>query len=89
MTVTEDEPLPGHTDREISVESCIRDNPPTDPIDNVAYNFLFIIPSVDENEEDITPFTESGVIYDMVIRFFPTLGGPKYVTTRTIRVECV
>ena len=84
-----DVPLPDHTDVEIPVTGCIRDNPPVDPIDNVAYNFLFIIPAEDGNGNDIVPFTEAGAIYDVILRFFPSVGGPKYVATRTIRVECV
>ena len=79
-----DVPLPDHTDVEIPVAACIRDNPPIDLIDNVAYNFLFIIPAVDAEWNDITPFTEAGAIYDLMIRFFPSFGGPKYVITRTI-----
>ena len=84
-----DEPLPKHTDVEIPVDACIRDNPPVDPIDNIAYNFLFIIPAVDSGGNDIVPFTEAGAIYDVIFRFFPSVGGQKYVATRTIRVECV
>ena len=83
-----DVPLPDHTDVEIPVTSCIRDNPPVDPIDNVAYNFLFIIPAVDDAGNDIVPFTEAGATYDFIVRFFPSVGGPKYVATRTIRIEC-
>jgi hypothetical protein len=89
LTPAADVPVPGHIDREIPVAECIRDNPPVDPIDNVAYNFLFIIPTVDENDKDISPFTVSGAKYDMVIRFFPALGGRKYVANKTIRIECV
>jgi len=89
QTVQPDEPLPDHTDVEIPVASCIRDHPPVDPIDNIAYNFLFIIPAVDAGGNDIVPFTEQGAIYDFIVRFFPSVGGPKFVATRTIRVECV
>ena len=84
-----DEPLPDHTDVEIPVGACIRDNPPTDPINNVQYNFLFIIPAVDTSGNDIVPFQEAGAIYDVILRFFPSVGGKKFVATRTIRVECV
>jgi len=84
-----DVPLPDHTDVEIPVGACIRDNPPTDPINNVQYNFLFIIPAVDTSGNDIVPFQEAGAIYDVILRFFPSVGGKKFVATRTIRVECV
>lgn len=89
MEAPPDEPLADHTNVEIPVESCIRDDPPVDPIDNVKYNFRFVIPAVNENYEDISPFTESGAIYDVIFTFFPSVGGPKYVATRTIRVECI
>ena len=83
-----DKPITGHIDAEIPVAECIRDNPPTDPIDGKLYNFLYVIPCMDGEENDITPFTEAGAIYDMVIRFFPFVGGPKYVMQKTIRIEC-
>ena len=71
------------------IASAIRDDPFEDPIDGVKYNFLFIIPCLDESENDITPFTESGAVYDMVIRFIPFIGGNKYAIQKTIRIECV
>ena len=89
LTPSPDVPVSGHINREIPVSDCIRDDPPVDPIDGVAYNFLFIIPTVDENDNDITPFTVAGAKYDMVIRFFPAIGGKKYVANKTIRIECV
>jgi len=82
-------PIVGHTNVEIPVAECIRDNPPVDPIDGVAYNFLYIIPTVDENDNDISPFTEVGTTYDVSVRFFPYIGGRKFTSVRTVRVECI
>jgi len=87
MSLPEDTPVEGHIDREIPVASII-DDPQPDPLDNVSYNFIYIIPCLDESENDITPFTESGATYDMVIRFIPVAGIP-YAMQRTIRIECV
>ena len=84
-----DEPIEGHINREIPVTSAIRDDPTEDPIDGVRYNFLYIIPCIDEEGNDITPFTESGANYDMVIRFIPFIGGDKYAIQKTIRIECI
>ena len=84
-----DEPLPDHTDVEIPVTLCISDDPDVDVFDNVAYNFKFIIPAVNDGFDDISPFTEAGAIYDVIFKFFPSIGGPRYVTTHTIRVECL
>ena len=83
-----DEPVEGHTEIDVPVNLSIRDNPPIDPIDGRQYNFLFIIPCVDAAGNDITPFNQVGAIYDMVIRFVPFIGGPRYVMQRTIRIEC-
>lgn len=88
LTPPPDVPVEGHIDREIPVAESIRDDPAEDPIDGVKYNFLFIIPCIDEEGNDITPFTESGAKYDMVIRFIPFIGGTKYAMQKTIRIEC-
>ena len=88
MTTPTDEPVPGHIDREIPVNESIRDDPQPDPFDGVAYNFLHIIRCVEDDGTDITPFTEAGAVYDMVIRIFPFIGGKKYAMQRTIRIEC-
>jgi len=88
MSPPPSEPVEGHIDVDIPVATSIRDDPIVDPIDNRKYNFLFIIPVIDENGEDITPFTESGATYDMVIRFIPSQGGNRYAMQRTIRIEC-
>jgi len=87
MTPPVDTPVEGHIDREIPVESII-DDPQPDPLDNVPYNFIYVIPCLDEMENDITPFTVAGATYDMVIRFIPVAGIP-YAMQRTIRIECV
>ncbi|MDR1493141.1 MAG: hypothetical protein LBT05_10520 [Planctomycetaceae bacterium] len=85
-TLPPDEIVEGHHNVEIPI-SAIRDNPTTDPIDNVVYNFIFIIPCLDDDNHDITPFTECGATYDVMIRFVPVVGGGKNAVVKTIRIE--